>query len=395
MMSDSNSPYSYQLIMLGVFNEAGARLRSEVENGLASLGLPRNTIRFMDASDAHGRDLSVPVMAVFFGHASVASDTELVSELLEDSAVIAPIASSVTRVSSEIPPQLRHINVLTLDAGDSSIVRLGNLVLETFRLLRRERRLFISYKRTGSQPLANRLYEMLDARGFDVFIDVRSVPPAADFQSELWHRMADSDVIILIDTPGFREGRWTVAELTQANATNIQILHILWPGMEEDVTSSFSHFLNLQRSDFYGYIPFKGQFMKGYVLERICNQAERLRARALAARHRHLVDSFCDAARDLGLTVSVQVEGWISLELSSGKKLAVVPAVGVPKSDRINEIFSKISDPEIGSEEIWIIYDSRGILQTWLSHLDWLDSHLPIRNVQMAKAPERLSEAMR
>lgn len=395
MMSNSISPYSYQLILLGASHEPGARLRAEVENGLASLGLPYNTIRFMNASDAHSRDLSVPVMAVFFGDISIASDTELLSELLEDSAVIAPVASSVTRVSSEIPPQLRHINVSTLDAGDSSIVRLGNLVLETFRLLRRERRLFISYKRTGSQPLANRLYDMLDARGFDVFIDVRSVPPAADFQSELWHRMTDSDVIILIDTPGFREGRWTAAELAQANATNVQILHILWPGMEEDATSSFSHFLSLKRSDFWGYIPLRGQFAKNHVLERICNEAERLRARALAARHHYLVDSFCDAARDLGLTVNVQVEGWISLELSSEKKVAVVPAVGVPKSDRINEIFSKISDPEIGLEEIWIIYDSRGILQTWLCHLDWLDSHLPIRNVQMAKAPERLSEAMR
>ena len=55
----------------------------------------------------------------------------------------------------------------------------------------------------------------------------------------------------------------------------------------------------------------------------------------------------------------------------------------------------KIFDPTVGLEEIWIIYDSRGILQTWLSHLDWLDSHLPIRNVQMAKAPKRLFEAMR
>ncbi|MEW3673962.1 toll/interleukin-1 receptor domain-containing protein, partial [Pseudomonas aeruginosa] len=78
------------------------------------------------------------------------------------------------------------------------------------------------------------LYDALDARGFDVFIDVRSVPPAADFQSQLWHRMSDSDVVVLIDTPGFREGRWTAEELARANATNVQILHLLWPGQKED-----------------------------------------------------------------------------------------------------------------------------------------------------------------
>ena len=395
MMTDHPICFSYQLMLLGAPSSANQRLRAEVNNGLENLGLPQDTIRFFDANDSHHRDLSLPVMAVFFGHNSVANDTKLLTELLEESAVIAPVVSDITRVSNEIPPQLRHINAVSLSADGDAIIRLTTLIFETFRLLRRERRLFISYKRSGSQPLANRLYESLDARGFDVFIDVRSVPPAMDFQNELWHRMTDSDVIVLIDTPGFREGRWTAAELTQANATNVQILHMLWPGLKEDDTSAFSHFLKLTRSDFLGYLPFRGQFMKRRCLERICDEAERLRARALAARHRYLVESFCDAARDLGINVSVQVEGWISMTLLSGKKLAIVPAVGVPKSDRINEIFSKISDPSLGSEEIWIIYDSRGILQSWLSHLDWLDSHLPIRNVQMAKVPQRLSEARR
>ena len=87
---------------------------------------------------------------------------------------------------------------------------------------------------------------------FDVFIDLRSVPPAVDFQSELWHRMSDADVVVLIDTPGFRESRWTTAELAKANATNIQILHLLWPGQKEDALSSFSHFMTLERSDFLG-----------------------------------------------------------------------------------------------------------------------------------------------
>ncbi|MCJ2121270.1 toll/interleukin-1 receptor domain-containing protein [Methylobacterium sp. J-077] len=386
---------SYQLILLGSPGDVARRLRGEVENSLMRLGLPKNSIRFFDANDAGRLDLSVPVMAVFFGHDSLAVDTDLVAQLLEDSAVIAPVVSSLIRVSNEIPPQLRHINAVSLSAPGDAIIRLTTLIFETFRLLRRERRLFISYKRNGSQPLADRLYEALDARGFDVFIDVRSVPPATDFQNELWHRMTDSDVIILIDTPGFREGRWTAAELAQANATNVQILHLLWPGLKEDASSAFSHFLKLKRSDFKSYLPLRGRFIKDRSVEHICNEAERLRARALAARHRYLVDSFCDASRDLGLSVSVQVDGWILLTLRSGKALAIVPTVGVPKSDRINEIFSKISDPDLGLGEIWIIYDSRGILKSWLSHLDWLDTHLPIRNVQMAKVPERLSEAMR
>jgi hypothetical protein len=360
---------------------------------VTELGLQPAAIRFIDENEAQGRDPRAPLMAIFFGSPAHADDTPLVSELIEDSIVIAPLVSSVEQVHAEIPPQLRHVNVLKLDPDGTGIQRLTTLVLETFRLLRRERKLFISYRRVDAQPFAERLYEALDARSFDVFIDVRSVPPAVDFQSELWHRMSDSDVVVLIDTPGFRESRWTREELAKANATNIQILHLLWPGQEEDETSSFSHFMRLTRSDFLGLMPGRGRWVRKSTLARVCDEAERLRARAIAARNRYLVDNFCDAARDLGMNPTVQPEQWISFDgVGGGRTLVVVPAVGVPTSDRINEIFDAAVDPATNARDIWIIYDNRGVLNTWIAHLDWLDTHLPVRTVRMARAPDLLRE---
>ena len=147
------------------------------------------------------------------------------------------VVSNLKHVSTEIPESIRHINAIEAVLPDLNFDYIVSLLLEGFRLLRRERRLFISYKRDDSQAVANQLYDALDARSFDVFIDIRSVPPAADFQAELWHRLSDSDVVILIDTPGFRSSRWTTEELARANATNIQILHRLWPGQPEDSES--------------------------------------------------------------------------------------------------------------------------------------------------------------
>jgi hypothetical protein len=385
----------YQVLLLGVVGGSDLKLRREIEDSLSDLGLPSCAIIFIAEVDAHRRDLRNPVMAVFFGEASVTRDTPLLTELIEDSVVIVPVVSDSSRVHAEIPPQLRHINAFALTSGGGSFGRLATLVLETFLLLRSRRRLFISYKRSGSQPLAHRLYDALDARGFDVFIDVRSVPPATDFQSELWHRMTDSDIIVLIDTPGFREGRWTAAELAQANATSVQILHLLWPGQAEDPMSAFSHFLKLSQSDFFGHVSLRGQFLKRKTLNRICDEAERLRARALAARQRYLIDNFCDSARDLGLMPAVQVDGWISVSLPSGERLAVVPTVGVPTSDRINEIFDSASRSGRPAKEIWVVYDNRGVLKKWLSHLEWLDEHLPVRSIQMSNAPNRLADALK
>ena len=206
------SKLTYQVLFLGDETDDRRRVRELLSDRLRDLGLNAGAISFFGQGDEANLDRSMPLTAVYFGSRSHTVDSPLVGQLIEDFVIIATVVSSLDRVSMELPPQLRHINAMKNDA--ITIDRLRNLILETFRLLRRERRLFISYKRSDFQSFANKLYEELDARGFDVFIDVRSVPPGVDFQAELWHRMSDSDVVILIDTPGFSESRWTTAELT-------------------------------------------------------------------------------------------------------------------------------------------------------------------------------------
>jgi hypothetical protein len=295
------------------------------------------------------------------------------------------------KVSEEVPPSLRHINAIESHLPDANLDRVSSLVFETFRLLRKERKVFISYKRSDSTHLADCIYDALDRRGFDVFIDTRTVPPAADFQAELWHRLSDSDVVVLIDTPGFRASRWTTEELARANATNIQILHVLWPEQAEDPTSPFSYFFTLTEDDFTTS-PLLGSSvdLEKSRLNELCNTTERLRARAIAARYRYLVDSFCDMVKDFGMTANVQPERWISVGLKNGDTLAVVPAIGVPTSSRINEIFVAISAAGIHGRA-WMIYDNRGLMENWTAHLDWLDEHLPVRAIRMSAAKAALT----
>ncbi|NWD22621.1 toll/interleukin-1 receptor domain-containing protein [Pseudomonas yamanorum] len=383
---------AYQIIAMGDLGHRLNLLKCAVHARAKDLGIREETIIFLTSATFPSYDRKKPAIGVYFGHKEKTSPTFL-DELIQDSIVIAPIASAADLIEDEIPEQLKHINVLVLPADDSKLTRLVSLIFETFRLLRKDRGIFISYRRKGSQPLANRIYENLDKRGFDVFIDVRSVPPAVDFQAELWHRMSDVDVIVLIDTPGFREGRWTKAELAQANLLGIQTLHLLWPGQIEDNLYAFSRYMKLEPADFSGSTPGRGARIKKSTMERICDRAEDLRAEAMALRHAHLVDNFCDAARDLKLVPTVQPQRWISLE-TQGKNLAVVPAVGRPTSDRINAIFDSISEQKQSSESIWVIYDSRGLHDNWVKHLRWLDSHLPIRTVSMADAPAALKECL-
>jgi hypothetical protein len=116
----------------------------------------------------------------------------------------------------------------------------------------------------------------------------------------------------------------------------------------------------------------------------------------LAARHRSLVDNFCDKAREQNIAyVAVQPERYISVKLAKDKKIAVVPTIGVPRADRYQEIDDAIRNYDQDAKLVWLLYDERGILDAWLGHLDWLDSHLPLRSVKVSKCGEHLKELLK
>jgi hypothetical protein len=93
---------------------------------------------------------------------------------------------------------------------------LAAALLECVGLLRPQRRVFISYRRVESANAALQLHEALGSRGFDVFLDTYDVRPAEDFQAIVWHRLCDSDVMVMLDTPGYFGSRWTAAEIGRA-----------------------------------------------------------------------------------------------------------------------------------------------------------------------------------
>ena len=387
--------FRYQIGLAGHVNAHRAMLENLLFARTDELGIERAQIAVLD--DLATPDAKSPLVVVFFGYNGAQdSDNTALAALLAHSITVLPCVAVGIDVTSGLPPYLRHINALSFDGGDASFAHLVSLILENLRLLRAERRLFISYRRAESQSVAIQLYERLDAAGFDVFLDTRSVPCGADFQNILWHRMADSDVVVLLDTPGFRASRWTREELARANATNIQILHLLWPTVVPDSSSAFSEFVSLATDDFRSAATLgEDARLVDPKVEQVLTHVESLRARALAARHRSLVDNFCDRAREeKAKSIAVQPERFISVELENGDPVAVVPTIGVPTAHLYHEIERAIQQTGTKAKAIWLLYDERGILETWIEHLDWLDEHLPVVSVQVSKSAKHLQGAV-
>lgn len=157
-----------------------------------------------------------PAAAAFFGGEGVKGDG--LDALQRSGVPILPIASSEGRITAEIPPQLKPLNCLTYATHGPE--RIATALLECVGLLPRQRRVFLSYRRDEARQAALQLFDALSARVFEVFLDTHGIAPAEDFQETLWHRLCDADVLIMLDTPGYFDSRWTAAEYGRALAVD-------------------------------------------------------------------------------------------------------------------------------------------------------------------------------
>jgi hypothetical protein len=382
---------SYQIAVFPDGAEPHAEtLRNTVHRNFEALGIPLHLLRFLDDKTVAARDRKAPVVGVYFGLTRDPRPAPPgLSDLLKDGTMVIPVVTQLAEFSRFVPGDLRVVNGMELRPEDQDLNRVASVVLEGLNLLRKSRRLFISYRRIETQGIAIQLYELLDAQGFDVFLDSHSIRPGEPFQEVLWHRLADTDVIVLLDSPGFLTSRWTEAELAQANSTNIQILQLIWPGSTLQEAAAFSKPFSLVETDFLDpkNLLGAGGRLRDVCLNKVAIEVESLRARALAARHAYLVQEFCAEAKAVGFAPCVQPERFISFETKNGDYIVVVPTVGVPDAVRYQEIEDEISRHAKQHGEIILLYDERGIREKWINHITWLDRHpLQVKSLQVAQA---------
>lgn len=93
---------------------------------------------------------------------------------------VLPVAASPTQL---LPTDdLRRINVAFWTKGITECVP---AVFSRVGLTPDEHRVFVSYRRVESQPLADQLFDRLSREGFDVFLDRFSIEAGIDFQRRL------------------------------------------------------------------------------------------------------------------------------------------------------------------------------------------------------------------
>lgn len=384
--------YRYQLILLGENEGFFNRLKIELINKFDELKLIQDLLKVITKDNIEEYTGAEPAYVIYSGHKDNLDSKTL--NILENQKlegnVILPVY--IESFSDEIPEILSNQNGLKFDENISKIC---NLILEGFELLRNNRKIFVSYKRNESSNIAIQLYEILEQNNFDVFLDTHSVDKGAAFQEELWHRMTDCDVILMLNTKNFLKSEWCNQELEKAHLKRIGIVHLIWPDCEFERFAQLAYSMKLKNSDFdkplFSDLT-KGRLKKNIVTE-VVTLVEGARARNLAARQDALITEFTQAAHNNKVDVNLQYSRYISQETSIGKRIVYIPTIGIPQSincHKSQKLIKKIESNQI--ESIHLIYDEMSIRDYWLEHLDWLNDYLEVQTIKKQNFNEWFSK---
>jgi len=338
--------YKYQLIILGTKTPIIGDIIGLFNKRLDELKLPNNSVKVIDTDNFEDEYLgNQPAFVFYIGDINGDfKDLDITQRLLKDGTMILPIYFNDNSFSKEIPSILENQNGIQYKKIEED--RIVNIALESFELLNSTRKIFISYKRNESTSVAIQLFEALESHNFDVFLDTHSIGKGEAFQEELWHKMTECDVIVLLNTPNFLKSQWCKEEFAEAGAKQIGIVQLVWPNhnVKMDDTSHISYPKQLIKENFVNDIFDEKDVskLKSDFTEEIIKEVESVRARNLAARQDNLITEFKNIAERIGKKVVVQPERFLTEDKENGERRIYIPTIGIPQSTSCQSVIMSV-----------------------------------------------------
>lgn len=360
-----------------------------MQNQLLILGTPwnleeiRNSISELQSVHlvtADTIDKANPLLCLYFGKsiadANINADTEKMLKQYVNQRCIQPIASEPNDFKTTIPIVLKDLNGFFRKEGDKGAVqRLKNLVATFLGLVNVNKKVFISYRRTDLEPLAQELYVCLVKRKYNPFLDAYSITEGVDFQEHLRHELVDSDIIILLDSPDFNSSEYCMEEFNIANQERIPVL---------DIRFSVNPKTNMHR--FCDYLETGKSCMEANTDKNLPNTIidlmERCRVKAYQFKRQYILDEFAAVCHKYGIKVTDQ-GGFLRSDTSHE---CFYPLTRIPTAKDMFDVYLMFRRiPLFSTYSKQILYNGNYCRQDVSSHLQWLDMHLPIKSFNITR----------
>lgn len=374
--------FKYQLIFLGdIENPVCRAIRDRFHEKIREMGVMEDM--FIDVFATNfDKDYQnkQPSFVYYFGKKDhQGKDEAILEKLMSNGDPILPLYFTEDAFYKEIPKVIQKMNGKLYQ--EMKLDECVNCALESLRLMRKNRKLFISYRRSDSSKIANQLFDALIRCNYDVFLDAYSIRASENFQDELHHRLSDCDVLIQLYTNGFKDSKWCLQEIAAANQKQIGVVEIVWPDVELDKHNYLCEPFILKPDLFKGDFKDVNTLLKDDVVEQISYTIESVRARNMAARQDNLVGEFISEAEKQGKQL---IQEYVYLTERKDRGVRVfIPAVGVPQSYDCFESLRFKQLLALENVEIYLIYDDLRIKKKWIEHLDWLNnSSLEVKTIK-------------
>lgn len=374
--------FKYQLIFLGdIANPACEAIKKRFHEKIIEMGLLEDAFIEIYASNFNeDYQNKQPSFAYYFGNVDHNDrDADILEVLMNNGDAIIPVFFHSGTFSKEIPKHAWKMN--GKEFSDDKVDEFVNYALEALRLMRQNRKLFISYRRSDSIAVANQLFDALVRCNYDVFLDTYSINAAKNFQEELNHRLSDCDILIQLYTKDFKASEWCQEEITAANQKQIGVVELVWPEMVLDMHNHLCSPIQLKDYHFKTNYSDPQAILTDEAVEYVLHTVESVRARNMAARQDGLVGEFIVEAKKQGRTL-VQEYKYLVERKNDGELNVFIPAVGVPQS---YDCFESLTYRRLlGSPKakIYLIYDDLRIKRRWIEHLEWLNGSLEVQTIK-------------
>ena len=168
-------------------------------------------------------------LVVCLGSEALAQDANanpLILDILARAIRVLPIVSALQNFRSEVPTSLSLVN----GTQWHDPVEIAEEVLRYLGLTERDRRVFLSYLRRETTPLAHQLYDELHRRGFFVFLDSFEIEHGAVVQTRIEQALYETSFVLLLYSSSVESSGWVEKEINFALTHRLGLMALALPG---------------------------------------------------------------------------------------------------------------------------------------------------------------------
>lgn len=300
---------------------------------------------------------------------SDAVQAALVEELASGTTIF-PVLKDLSRFGEFAPQELTHANGIVW-SDEVTLQHLVHTLLEELGIEEKQRRVFISHRRTDGLGAAEQLHDELSHFKFRPFIDRFAIREGTNFQQEIGHALEDHAFLLLLETPDAYSSDWVFDEVDYALSHTMGILILRWPGEVQEVPGSAGlPRLLLSEEDLvendHGY-----SVLTKAAVERVLEEVERAHARGIVRRRSILVKSISEAAEAAGVKSCTALSGWQLLIRTNDGTSIVGTTPRLPTAIDLQALDQTAT--RIGADLPGIlVHSARELPSVLQEHLEWV-----------------------